>query len=121
MVKRQTIDDTARQGDDEVRSPVRKKRNKKSGSWRGTAQGFMQAGSLRVVPSVQFIDNDTPGPGAYNVTGSLVKQSFNRVYSEPSFVSLNQPSYLRSTAAMDVKHLESGKAAPLVNHATNLQ
>lgn len=74
---------------------------------------------MRVVPSVQFMNNDTPGPGAYNVSGTLVKNSFNRVYSEPTFSNSqsisNQPSYLRSTTASGTKRLDFSQAAPLWN------
>lgn len=106
-----------------MHSPVRKKKGKKGsssgggGTWHGSPQGFVQSKSMRVVPSVQHLNNDTPGPGAYNVSGTLVKNSFNRVYSEPIFSQpiSSQPSYLKGTTASGTKRLDVSQAAPLWN------
>jgi len=67
----------------------------------------------RVMPS-PFAENSSPGPGQYHVTGSLVKPTFNRVYSEP--VCELEPSYLRPTASRSNIHLTDSSLVSLLSH-----
>lgn len=52
--------------------------------------------------------NDIPGPGTYNIAGSLIKPTFNRVYSEPppALPESTGPSYLRHTTASHCRNID---------------
>lgn len=68
--------------------------------------------NIKVFPGFFATTGETPGPGAYNVSGSLIKPTFNRVYTEPTLQipktnNNSQPSYLRPTSTSASKRLDS--------------